>query len=85
MLRGLSPLMMHKALESAFGDPAKLIHNWNDYHPKSRILPINNAKGGLKAKVECFLELEVVLKSIKELEYKSNDMYEKPFHLLLSL
>ena len=42
-------------------------------------LPIDNAKGGLKAKVEWFLELEVVLKSIKELGSKLNDMYAEDF------
>ena len=41
-----------KALESVFGDPTKLMQNQNDYHLELRILPIDNAKGGLKAKVE---------------------------------
>ena len=41
-----------KVLENAFGDPTKLLQNQNDYHLELRILPIDNAKGGLKAKVE---------------------------------
>ena len=41
-----------KALESAFGDPTKFMQYRNDYHLELRILPIDNAKGGLKAKVE---------------------------------
>ena len=74
-----------KALESVFGDLTKLMQNWNDYHLKLGILSIDNAKGGLKAKVEWFLKLEVILKSIKESGNKSNDMYANSFHLLLSL
>ena len=41
-----------KALESALRDPIKLMQNRNDYHLESRIFPIDNAKEGLKAKVE---------------------------------
>ena len=59
-----------KALKSALGDPSKLMQNRNDYHLELRIFPIENAKGGLKAKVEWYLELEVILKSIKELGNK---------------
>ena len=55
-----------KALKSAFGDLTKLMQNWNDYHLKLGILSIDNAKGGLMAKVERFLKLKVILKSIKE-------------------
>ena len=68
-----------KALESAFGDPNKLMQNRKDALQKLGSLPKDNAKGGLKAKVEWFLELEVVLKSIKELGSKSNDMYAEAF------
>ena len=63
-----------KALESAFGDSTKLMQNWNDYHPKLRILSIDNVKGGLQTKVEWFIELKVILISIKELGNKSNNM-----------
>ena len=59
-----------KALKSALGDHSKLMQNRNDYHLELRIFPIENAKGGLKAKVELYLELEVILKSIKELGNK---------------
>ena len=59
-----------KALKSALGDPSKLMQNRNDYHLELRIFPIENAKGGLKAKVEWYLELEVILKSIKKLGNK---------------
>ena len=46
-----------KALKSALRDPIKLMQNRNDYHLELRIFPIDNAKEGLKAKVEWFLEL----------------------------
>ena len=43
-----------KALKSTFGDLTNLMKNRNDCHLKLRILPINDAKGGLKAKEEWF-------------------------------
>ena len=73
-----------KALESAYGDPSKLMQNRKDALSKLGQLPKDNAKGGLKAKVEWYLELEVIIKSIKDFGSKSEDMFAEAFSANIS-
>lgn len=66
-----------KDLESAFGDPTKLMQNRKDALLVLESLSKDDTKGGLKTKVEWFLEIEVIIK--KEFVNKSNNMYIEAF------
>ena len=61
-----------KDLESAFGDPTKLMQNRKDALLVLESLSKDDTKGGLKTKVEWFLEIEVIIK--KEFVNKSNNI-----------
>ena len=68
------PLMMHGKLSKVclrtYQVNAEL-----EWYLELRILPIDNAKGGLNAKVELFLNIEVILKILKELGKKSKNLF----------
>ena len=63
-----------KALDIAFGDPTRLLRSKMEKLFKLGMLPKENAKGGLKAQVEWYLEYEAMLKSIIDLGSKDEEL-----------
>ena len=68
-----------EALNKAFGEPDRLMDHRKEALVKLGPLPKDNARGGLKAKVEWYLQLEALLKSILDLGRKSLDLGMEAF------
>ena len=66
-------------LDKAFGDPSKLMQNRKSALAKLGMLPKRNGKGGYKAIVEWYLELEAIIKSIQSMGDKDIDMQGEAF------
>ena len=62
------------ALELAFGDSSRLMKSRKEKLAKLGILPKENCRGGLKAQVEWYLEVEALVKSIIDLGKEDEDL-----------
>ena len=69
-----------KTLDNAFGDSIKLMNKRKEALNKLGKMPSNTGKGGLKAKIEWFLQLEVIVQSISDLGNKNSRLSSEAFN-----